>query len=519
MEWFKNRHIKNSFFLQIDHQDCGIACLISVSRYFKMFRDYSSVSALTQVKEWGLTMLDLKKFAQQTGFNAQGFHMGLPDLQNLNTPAILHTVNSKGLNHFIVYYSYDEVKETYLVGDPASGIQELNSMELGRVWNSKAGLILTPNGSAARVERNGKWRWLFSLIHYEKFLLVLVTFLGLLTAFMGLSLAIYLQVLTDKILPARNYQYMITGLILLAALFIVRSFIVNYRQRIVVAMVKDFNSNLVGEFTRHLVNLPDSFLKTKTTGDMVVRFNDTQNIQFAFSTAVTLILIDMVMLIAVTGFIFSYSVPVAFAIIAFIALTIVLAFHSGDTLKRHQQQLTADFCRTDNLLISTVNDLKEGNSKRDYNLEGKGFYDFVTSSEKFFTTVRKLSLKFEIMGAVFFAAIIIYCSFLTIDNHYSKGQFLAIVTLITGIFPVVQRICTTGMILMDGVIALERVYTMILASISVDLPARHTDSDPPNSKDPIQLINHQISSNNYEENHNISSHGCNDYNSLPERRN
>ena len=68
------------------------------------------------------------------------------------------------------------------------------------------------------------------------------------------------------------------------------------------------------------------------------------------------------------------------------------------------------------------------------------------------------------MGAVFFAAIIIYCSFSVIGHHFSKGQFLALVTLISGVFPVVQRICTTGMILMDGVIALERVYAMILAS-------------------------------------------------------
>lgn len=464
MEWFKNRHIKKSFFLQIDRQDCGIACLISVSRYFEMFLDYATVSALSQVKEWGLTMLDLKKFAQQTGFNAQGFHMTLDDLRDLDTPVILHTLNSNGLNHFIVYYSYDKVKKTYLVGDPARGIQELKSLELGAVWNSNAGLILTPKGSAPKVERNGKWQWLFSLVHYEKFLLILVTFLGLLTAFMGLSLAIYLQVLTDKMLPERNISYMITGLVLLTLLFIVRSFIVNYRHRVVIAMVKDFNNELVREFTRNLQKLPASFLHSKTTGDMVVRFNDTQNIQYAFSTAVSLILVDMVMLIAVTGFIFSYSVPVAIAILVFIGLTIVLALRNAESLKRRQQQITNDFCRTDNILISTVDDLKKGNDIKNYNLESSGFYDFVASSEKFATTVRKLSLRFEIMGAVFLASIIIYCSFQVMDSHYSKGQFLAIITLISGIFPVVQRICTTGMILMDGVIALERVYTMIVAA-------------------------------------------------------
>lgn len=519
MEWFKNRHIKNSFFRQIDRQDCGIACLVSVMRYFGMEADYSTVSVVAQPTGWGLSMLDLKRYAVQAGFTAQGFQMSPEDLQNQASPVILHTVNSEGSNHFIVYYSYNKRNQTYLIGDPAVGILEINSEELGKCWRSRTGLIITPDGSGTKADGNGKWRWLFSLIHYEKFLLVLVTFLGLLASCMGLSLAIYLQVLTDKILPARDYQYMITGLAMLALLFIVRTFIINYRQRIVIAMVKDFNSNLVREFTHHLQKLPDYFLKSKTTGDMVVRFNDTQNIQFAFSTAVSLILIDMVMLIAVTGFVFTYSIPVAISIVTFITLTTALAFHRAEDLKINQKRLVADFSRTDNILISTVNELRESNYRSNLDLDSKGFYDFIGSSEKFSTTVRKLSLRFEIMGAAFFAGIIIYTSFLVIDGYHSKGQFLAIVTLISGIFPVVQRICTTGMILMDGVIALERVYTMILASIKVDLPARHTDSYPTNSKDPIQLINHQISSNNYEENHNIRSLNYPCDIRLPERRN
>ncbi|HEY1008597.1 MAG TPA: cysteine peptidase family C39 domain-containing protein, partial [Daejeonella sp.] len=425
MTWLKNKRIRNSFFRQVDRQDCGIACLMSVIWYFNVRIDYSAISACTKAKSWGLTMLDLKRFAQQAGFTARGLQMSPDDLHDQTSPVILHTINSSGSNHFIVYYSYNKLNQTYLIGDPATGVGEINSRELDQRWQSRAGLLLLPDGNAAEAGRNGKWRWLLSLVHYEKFLLALVTLLGLLTAVMGLSLAIYLQVLTDKILPVRNYQYMITGLVMLATLFIVRSFIVSYRQQIVIAMVKDFNSNLVREFTRHLQKLPDYFLNSKTTGDMVVRFNDTQNIQFAFSTAVSLILIDMVMLIAVTGFVFSYSIPVAISIIIFIALTIALAFHSADGLKEHQQRLTADFCRTDNILISAVNDLKERGPDTNFDLDRRGFYDFVGSSEKFSTIVRKLSLKFEIMGAVFFAGIIIYSSFLVIEGHYSKGQFLA----------------------------------------------------------------------------------------------
>ncbi|MES3016635.1 MAG: cysteine peptidase family C39 domain-containing protein [Bacteroidota bacterium] len=496
MKWIKQRHIRNSFFHQLDGEDCGIACLMSVMRYFKIPADYSTICELVRGREGGASMLDLKRSARESGFEAQAFQMSLPDLQKLNTPVILHTVNSKGLNHFIVFYRYNPVKKAFMVGDPAAGLVEMDTAALDKCWVSKCGLVLNPEKNFKPAVGTGKWHWLFSLIHYEKFLLILITFLGLLTAFMGLSLAIYLQVLTDKILPVSNYTYMTTGLSLLAALFIARALIVNYRHRIIIAMVRTFNSHLVRQFSRHLANLPAQYLRSKTTGDMVVRFNDTQNIQVAFSTAVTLILVDMVMLASVTGFLFTYSIPVAVSILVFIALTISLALYSAYGLKKHQRQLTADFCRTNNLLISTVNNLKQAVGTPD--LEKNGFFDFIGSTERFSTTIRRLSLRFDFIGSAFFAGILIYSSFLVMDHTYSKGQFLAMVTLIAGIFPVVQRICTTGMILMDGVIALERVYTMVAASKRNNLPD-HIAFNQPNisSKKPIC----------HEKNHNpISTH-------------
>lgn len=482
MNWFKNRHIRSSFFHQIDSQDCGIASLISVMRYFKIYPEYSVLSELVQPREWGATMLDLKRSALQSGCDAQAFEMSLSSLKELKTPVILHTVDAKGLNHFIVYYLYDRFKKTYLVGDPAAGIQEMDSSELNERWKSKAGLVLKPNGNSQPAQTYGKWTWLLSLVHHEKFLLVIITFLGLLTAFLGLSLAIYLQTLTDKILPTGNYTYMVTGLTLLAGLFIVRSLIVNYRQRVIIAMVNDFNKHLVQAFSAHLLKLPASFLRSKTTGDMVVRFNDTQTIQVAFSTAVSLILIDVVMLIAVTGFLFSYSILVAASIVVFISLTVAMAFYNASELKRHQRQLISDFSRTDNLLILTLNALKQMDpTDTRPDLEKSGFYDFIGSTEKFSTTVRRLSLKLDLMGSVFFAAILCYTSFLVMDHTYSKGEFLAMVTLIAGIFPVVQRICTTAMVLMDGVIALERVYTMVAASTAAS-SSDLTDTNQTNYK-------------------------------------
>src|SRR6476660_9136309 len=102
MEWFKIRHIRKSFYPQLDRQDCGLACLISVMRYFRKDADYAALSAFIQTKEWGMTMLDLKRSALKVGLTAQGFQMSKEDLQNQANPVILHTVNSHGANHFIV---------------------------------------------------------------------------------------------------------------------------------------------------------------------------------------------------------------------------------------------------------------------------------------------------------------------------------------------------------------------------------------------------------------------------------
>ena len=468
MKWLKVRHIKNSFFLQLDQQDCGIACLLSVMQYFHIPGEYEILCERADLKTWGTSMLDLKKCADLSGFRAEAFEMDMANLQARKSPVILHVINREGLPHFIICYRYNK-ENSFLIGDPASGVMEVTSAALLELWKSRCALILTPLSGTERDKKvSGKWKWLLSLVAYEKFLLILITFLGILTAIMGLSLAIYLQVFTDRILPAKNYTHLVTTLTIVILLFTARCFVIRYRQQIIIAMMKDFNTKLTQAFSRHLLKLPLSYLRRKTTGDMVVRFNDTQKVQIAFSTAVTLILVDLVMLVAVTGFVFFYSVPVALLIILFICITTLSGFFNSSALKTQQQKLTSDFCHTDNMLIDIIKDFQTVQGKNEpgciAGMEASGFFNFIASSEKFSNRIRNLSFSYDMLGTFFFSVILVYTSWLVIDSQYSKGQFLALITLISGIFPVVQRICITGMILMDGVISLERVYSMILAA-------------------------------------------------------
>jgi predicted double-glycine peptidase len=94
----------------------------------------------------GFSLLDLKRFAQSRGFEADGYEqMSLDDLQ-ASAPLIVPIV-SKGLGHFVVFRGV--VGDQVVLADPAYGNRVMGSREFLRSWASGIGFVVgRPNQPA-----------------------------------------------------------------------------------------------------------------------------------------------------------------------------------------------------------------------------------------------------------------------------------------------------------------------------------------------------------------------------------
>jgi predicted double-glycine peptidase len=89
-----------------------------------------------KINKEGFSMLDLKRFLDANGFDADGFKVPIEKLQQENLPAIV-LIDEKGYHHFVVVKGMRNNR--LLVGDPARGARVLSQAKFMTLW--KNGLV------------------------------------------------------------------------------------------------------------------------------------------------------------------------------------------------------------------------------------------------------------------------------------------------------------------------------------------------------------------------------------------
>ena len=137
------KQIKKTFVTQIEESDCGIACLLSIIKYYGGLKKLENLREYSGTNRQGTTLLGLYQAAQKCGFNVEALEASIDYLKTLDTPNILHVILDNQLQHYIVCYAYN--KNRFIIGDPASGIEEYTIQQLNEIWKSKKILKVKPN--------------------------------------------------------------------------------------------------------------------------------------------------------------------------------------------------------------------------------------------------------------------------------------------------------------------------------------------------------------------------------------
>ncbi|WP_353161847.1 cysteine peptidase family C39 domain-containing protein [Myroides odoratus] len=137
------KRINKTHVLQYDQTDCGVACLLSIIRYYNGNQNIDYLRKISGTTIQGTTLLGLYQAAVTLGFNANGIKSNINHLKLSKSPSILHvTINN--YPHYITYYGYNQ-KKGFLIGDPSKGIIFLNEKTLNEIWTLNVCLELIPN--------------------------------------------------------------------------------------------------------------------------------------------------------------------------------------------------------------------------------------------------------------------------------------------------------------------------------------------------------------------------------------
>ena len=478
--------IHKTFVLQHDQSDCGVACLLSLVQYYSGAHTLEELRSLSGTTVQGTTLLGLYQAANSIGFQAEGNEADIEVLKAYNAPLILH-LTMGNLEHYVVCYGFE--KGIFIIGDPAKGIIKLSPKELNSLWRSKTCLTLTPTPQFKKktTQQKAQFKWFLNLIQKDVRLLLISGLLGTVIAVLGLAMAIFSQKLIDNILPSKDINKLIQGVLLLTFLLLARIGISVVREYFLLLQAKDFNTRINEQFFSKLLHLPKFFFDTRKIGELVARLNDTQRIQRVIKMLVSATFIDILVVFITSAFLFYYSCQVGVFTLLSIPIYFFVIHKNNAKIVALQREVMQSYALVESHYINTfqgITDIKIGNKQGVFSKVNKTI--FLSSQEKAFQ-LGKVNIKLSwISGAIsviFLVSILVYNAIQVLNGTLLLGELMAILSMVGSLLPSVLNLALISIPINEAKVAFARMYNFTA------IPPEQEEGENINTIDRITLEN------------------------------
>lgn len=473
---------RRTLVLQHDTSDCGVSCMLSIIRYFGGDNNLENLRRISGTDSEGTTLLGLLQCTNEIGLISEAFEAEIEHLKDLKDLGILHVTLENGLQHFVVIYSFDRQKNNFIIGNPATGIELWTEDTLLNYWKSK--VILTvktgDNFIKREQERVKKRKWFISLVKDDLNILVTASFVGLIIAALGLSTALYTQKLIDEIIPKHQISRLIGGLILLFILLIAKSGISFLRQHFLLIQGKDFNERITGNFASKLMHLPKLFFDSRKTGDLIARLNDIVRIQRSIAHLSGVFIIDLLIIIISSAYLFSFHYTIAFVTLSSLPLMGLISWNYNNVIIQNNKDVMAGYAVNESNYIDTIDgisDIKASNSEERF-IE-KMRHSFNLFQNKVFNlgkTSNQFNFIVEIAANVIILALIALVSYFTLQKQLKIGEMMAVLSVAIGLLPSCTRLMLTNLQIQEAIVAFDRMYEFTSTHSECDSDITETSS-------------------------------------------
>lgn len=142
---------------------CGSAALSTLLTHHyrypvtedKVFEEMFHRGDQAKIKVEGFSLLDMKRYLEAHGFEADGFQEPLEKLAAVNIPAIV-LINESGYNHFVVVKGIREGR--VLIGDPAGGTRAVTEAAFRAAWINEVLFVISNRQEDAAFNVAADWR-------------------------------------------------------------------------------------------------------------------------------------------------------------------------------------------------------------------------------------------------------------------------------------------------------------------------------------------------------------------------
>ncbi len=318
---------------QDDLKDCGPACINSLLKYYKGYVPLETIRKDTCITKNGTTAYHLIVALEKYGFKAIGlkYEQNVNILKEIALPAIVH-LSLESFEHFVVLYKIDRQKQTVLIMDPAVGYKTLSIEEFLKLW-TRILIQATPVKKIVLKEKpKSIFKLFINLFLQEKRLVFKLVISSLLLIIFNIFTSFYIEIVLGDYNQKTSLPLKI---IIVFLIFTFLKILLNYiRNNLENSLNKNIDNKIVVPFIKHTFYLPLSYIKSKTSGEIMTRINELYSIKDLFSKIFITIILDFLIVIISLITIFKISNILFLALLVVLLLDFIIALLSNKKLNK-----------------------------------------------------------------------------------------------------------------------------------------------------------------------------------------
>ena len=282
---------------QQDIKDCGAACLLSIIKFYGGNISLNKIRIDCCISSSGISAFNLIAAAKKYGFDARGTKVEFDELKksNLIYPFVAYVEMKNGLKHYIVVYKINN--KNIIVMDPAKGIVKLSHSQFSDIFKNVI-IEFSPISNIVNYSADNKlleiflkyiscdYKLIISML-VSSFLLTIVSILG---AFM-------IKIVIGNV-DSNNmglFYFIILIFFIIVFLKVLLSFFRKYYENYI---NKNIDVSILPTFIQHIFNLPLNAISNRTSGEILTRVSELNNIKELFANMFVTLVLNVLLAIA-----------------------------------------------------------------------------------------------------------------------------------------------------------------------------------------------------------------------------
>ena len=302
---------------QQDIKDCGASCLLSIIKYYGGNMSLEKIKLDCCISSTGISAYNLIAAAKKYGFDARGIRVDYSTLisNKVVLPCIAYVELKSGLKHYIVIYKI--CKNYLLVMDPAKGLVKMKYNDFKSIFKD----VIIEISLVSNIVNYSKENKLLGLFlnylksDYKLMINMLICSL-LLTVFSILSsFMIKIMINNGDNSNLNKFAFITIVFVIITLLKVILSYLRNYYENYI---NKNIDASILPSFIEHIFNLPLNAISNRTSGEIITRVNEINQIKELFANMFVTLVLNL--LLAITSLIVLMIINVKLTMILLIVL-------------------------------------------------------------------------------------------------------------------------------------------------------------------------------------------------------